>query len=553
MAKAADPESVTVTYDLFDLPTAQHKAGLAGLQMQIRHMEGKSPKPPAIPAIVAETPTSLSVTFTRDSAQALMDDVYAAERAEVRVKKKWPSAKEIRPSEVVVEEVNEKPANVRYFFHEVVQPTGGLLRQHVRHEPWLKLWRDMLWAIPRGNPQSREPFEQRADGKPCKEGGLAWAGLVKADKARAAGGFATGPVAGSLWLGAQASNAELVPFEGRVEQTLLLHFWPLTALVYVPQMVQPDGSSEFVGYALAVPEVSDLEQFPHDYNGLLADLGEELRGYRPAGAVIDLPAEGALSFLDHLAWLAADKTAAAEVRLSVGSVEFLHMAKFGNNIKVMANGRVVPRPNLLDDYRAIVGDPGQKPAFANPLFRRGLVLALLNNEPWFRPFGKMFGEWDARFFVPSDDPPKLMWFWSDARKKLQEVIQAMPTNPQPGDPPPSADDLLMMLVHRLARTYLAERAKQKSGIDPDKFKDGDKIAWDRLPKEYTDARRAAGESLFLEFRSRRDQGFIDHFAQTFFATKQYVSEDHYTEIGRALMHRTEDVKTLTLMALSANS
>ena len=37
--KAEPITSVTIPYDLFDLPTAQHKAGLAGLILQIRSME----------------------------------------------------------------------------------------------------------------------------------------------------------------------------------------------------------------------------------------------------------------------------------------------------------------------------------------------------------------------------------------------------------------------------------------------------------------------------------------------------------------------------------
>jgi CRISPR-associated protein Cmx8 len=267
-----------------------------------------------------------------------------------------------------------------------------------------------------------------------------------------------------------------------------------------------------------------------------------------------MPAEGALSFLEHLAALSADKATQGQIKYSLSSVEFLHLAKIGNNIKTLANGRIVPRPGLLEDYLRIVGRPGEKAQYGNPLFRRALMQALLDNQSWFQPFGKVFSEWPAEFFVSSEkSPQKLPWFWIDARKKLLEVIQAMPTDLQPGDTPPNADDMLMMLIHRLTQTYLTERAKQKSGIDPENFKDGEIISWDKLPKEYNDARRASGESLFLEFRSRRNQAFIDHFAQTFFATKQYLSEDHYTAIGRALLHQTDAVKTLTLMALSATS
>lgn len=564
---APAPTTVTVRYDLFDLPTAQHKAGLAGLLLQIDHMngEGKNPKPAAVPKVVELTRTSTAIEFTAESVQCLFDDLYAASREIVRVKSKWASAKEAKPPEEVEEEIEEKAADgtvkrkkvkVKYFFYEQVQPSGNALRQYVTNGPdlWLKLWRDMLWAIPRGNPQSRKPFEERADNKSCGEGANAWANLVKAHRALAENEFHTDEVAGSLWLGAQAVNAEGVPFEGRVEQTLLLHFWPLAAQVYAPQVVQPDGENEFVGYVLAIPEVADLKKFGRQYPRMLGGLGKDARGYRPAEAVIDLPAESALSFLEHLARLSGEKAEGADHGDSLGSVEYLHLAKFGNNIKTLAAGRVAPRPGMLARYLNIVGKVGEKPPYSNPLFRRGLMLALLNDQPWFQPFGKLFAEWDVSFFVPTDDPPKNMsWFWADARKKLQEVIQAMPTDPKPGDDPPNTDDLLMMLIHRLTRTYLSERAKQKSGIDPEKFKDGNKIAWDKLPKDFYDARRAAGESLFLEFRSRREQAFVEHFAQTFFATKQYVSEDHYTEIGRALLRRTEDVKTLTLMALSANS
>ena len=65
MARQSAPTAVTVKYDLFDLPTAQHKAGLAGLLLQIRHMERKSPKPKAIPKISELTRTSATVEFNR--------------------------------------------------------------------------------------------------------------------------------------------------------------------------------------------------------------------------------------------------------------------------------------------------------------------------------------------------------------------------------------------------------------------------------------------------------------------------------------------------------
>ena len=66
---------------------------------------------------------------------------------------------------------------------------------------WIKLLRDMLWTIPRGNPQSRTPFNQRAAKQSCTEGKVIWEELVRCEKARQANEFDTTEVAGPLWLG----------------------------------------------------------------------------------------------------------------------------------------------------------------------------------------------------------------------------------------------------------------------------------------------------------------------------------------------------------------
>ena len=59
----------------------------------------------------------------------------------------------------------------------------------------------------------------------------------------------------------------------------------------MPQQINNDGEREFVGYCLAIPEVADLELFCEDYPELLHNLSTEVKGFRPAEAVIDLPAQ----------------------------------------------------------------------------------------------------------------------------------------------------------------------------------------------------------------------------------------------------------------------
>jgi hypothetical protein len=49
---AAAVTSLTVRFDLFDLPTAQHKAGLAGMLLQIQSMGNRRRPENTIPEII---------------------------------------------------------------------------------------------------------------------------------------------------------------------------------------------------------------------------------------------------------------------------------------------------------------------------------------------------------------------------------------------------------------------------------------------------------------------------------------------------------------------
>jgi len=172
--------------------------------------------------------------------------------------------------------------------------------------------------------------------------------------------------------------------------------------------------------------------------------------------------------------------------------------------------------------------------------------ALVDGVPWFHPFDDLFAQWDAAIFVNSESSPKkLPWFWADARKKLLEVIQPMPTDPN--DPPPDKNDFLAATINRFIRHYLDERLKTDLGYDFPAYRKAKST-----PPEAADARRKLAERLFLEFRSRRDQAFIDHFTGTFCRVGQFMGRD-FEKIATALMTLTDQMKTFTLMALSANS
>lgn len=566
---AGDAACVVITYDLFGLPSTFHKAGLAGLILLIESLKQRH--------VLKENEakyelsvTQATVTFTERLLRRLMDDLYDAAWVELAVKSKWAEEKVARPPTPA-----EKEAGTP-FVYKIVQPKGAFFDNAFdgKKEAWRKLWRDMLWSIPRSRPTTREPYKQRADGQTCKEGPAAWSDLAKVQKARAKGAFYTSRMSSALFPGAQAYNAEQIAFEGRAEQNLLLHFWPLTVLLFVPQQIERDGTSDFVGYTLAVPEVSHLIEFVCEYPKLLDSLQEELRGFRPAQAVIALPAEGALALMDDLATITGLQVETGELRFSIGGVEYMHLVKQGNNVKTMSSGRMAPSKRLLAGYRAIVKPVGTAVRYRNPLFRRGLLIALLDNQPWYRAFGKTFTSFDAELFIrrlrqaAESERRNAPQFANDAARKLKHEsdlftsylrrCQEMPEADRVAAPRPQSAPAV--IINRVVRNYLLTRAADKAGVQLAKFEsaEGD-IDWKAIPTEFNEAKQKLAQSLFLEFRSRKDQAFVDHFAATFFSVTQRLAEADRLDLAQMLVphdhseDRRDDLKTLTLLALSANS
>jgi CRISPR-associated protein Cmx8 len=424
MAKlATQPKSensaITLSFDLLELPTAQHKAGLAGLVLLIQSLPDQS----KAPEIEELTSSGARIRFTKESLQAIFDDLYSARIVEVESASKWPG--QTPKGERLVETSDPKNGKVRtqkLHLYDVVQPAGRFLSENLADncDSWHKLWRDMLWAIPRGKPTTRTPFNECAAKKPCTEGAKMWRELQAFEKARKTNRLRTCEITGAIFLGAQAVNAEGVSFQGRSDQTLLLHFWQLTCLTFVPQVVDQDGKSEFVksGYVIAIPEVSDLTEFTRLFPGMLRELSDKRHGYRPADAVIDLPEQGALEFSRSLSRLSAQRVANKRINYAMNAVDFFQVTKLGNNVKTVAFGRVVLEDGLIAKYEGIRGE------YPNPFFRSAEVLALLRGEPWYRPLDDSLMERPWEFFVKCDETPRAMpWFAADAAAKFKHLTK----------------------------------------------------------------------------------------------------------------------------------
>ena len=409
---------ITISYDLPSLPSAQHKAGLAGLLLLIESMDRRRMGP--LPEISGLTPLGCTVAFTNENLRSILDELYDAENFEVIVKSKWKSKEPLRIKEIEVvnEETGEVKREQRYVY-ETPGPKLAFLEAlglSGEREGWLKLRRDALWGTLRSIPKTREGYLDRIAGQSASRSGLSriWPELVKQRAANVRGHLRTVEVPSNLMIGAQAHSAEKVDFSGPADQTLLLHFWQVASLVYVPQIIDRDGKTQLDNsYIFAIPEVSHLKNFVDEFPLVLGELGSELIGYRPAGAVVSVPEEGVLDYMSLLLARVQKKAEQTAFFDSVSAVEVVHLKKKGNNVAMLSSHRLEPDDDMLQDFERFR-------TYKSPMFRAHMIRNLVAGRHWFTGFADLAAGTPAKLLMNRSGAPWIARQLSrDASKKFR--------------------------------------------------------------------------------------------------------------------------------------
>jgi CRISPR-associated protein Cmx8 len=526
------PSILTLDYQLAELPSAQHRAGLAGLVLMLQYQIGRLPGEKRGTARVTRLDEmGASFELDLDGLRRLFDELYAAsmeERAESKAREGQPP---LREEERETKDEKGKVRLKRNFIYEVPVPRAGLLldldpTSNGRSGHWVKLWRDMLWQTLRGVPATRVPFEARAAGRPMEDAEEAWMVLTRPESSV--------PLSSTDYLGAMERTADNVPFADRARFQFLLHFWPYVAQVYVPQkLVVKEGRSrgEPQGYALAIPDVAVLDVFCEEWPPMLQSRGVEVLGFRPKEALVDLAVESALMTGRRLRERLARREGARPTRDLVLGYEVFHLDKEGNNVRLYSVSRIEPETSMIDEYEAL------RPMLWDPLFRRTRLLNLVERRPWYAGFDRIAATvpYAATFGAP--------YFRHDARESFQrnETMSQSETS--------TPETALEPLVLQLVRGYVSRKVKSRTKLDWDSVKDDAPNTARR--KEYEEARERIARDAFLAVRSRTGQDFVEYFAGTLCSVPHHLKQEQFILLSRALHERAEDVRTLTLLALSA--
>ena len=539
-------EVLTLDYQLAELPSSQHRAGLAGLVMVSRWLERQPEfrEKVANGAICRVTPPEAKGTtleINQLGLEALFDEIYAAsteEQARPQLLKNSRTKAVIEPLREEEREETDTKGKVKQkkvYIYPVVVPGGSFLADSQydqssdgKNGHWIKLWRDMVWSILRGVPATRKPFEARAEGNYIEDAAKVWKDLVQPETF-------TVDLPSTYFLGAQAFNAETVPFKDRARFQFLLHFWLFAAQIYIPAVINNEGNRDFVGYALAIPDVSDLEGFCDELPFVLSDRGSEISGYRPRDAIVDLAIESALDLLRRLRDRITVTTGEQSTAYTVLGVDVIHTEKQGNNVRVLGITRLNPDLPMVNEYSRI------RNGYWNPLFRRQRLLNLVNHQPWYGGFDKLLCSLPYEQSIEND------YFRRDVREAFQHEVEPMDESTMNEEK--LNDVKINELVFQFVRTYVGRKLESKYQLKWSEVKDKpDK------KKEYEDKKEKIAKDAFLAVRSRTEQmDFINYFVSTLCSVPQHLKSEDYVSLTKALYEDHDRIRTLTLLALSANS
>lgn len=556
--KITKVDVLTLDYQLAELPSSQHRAGLAGLVLIMRWLEKdidfkQKVEDGAICRLSRLDDKGLTLELNQAGVEALFDEIYAASQEEQarsqlfknqRTKEVIPPLREEEREET--DPKTQKKKIKKVYIYPVVVPKGSFLSDPSydnssdgKNGLWIKLWRDMVWSILRGVPTTRKPFEARAEGKYSEDAIKTWQQLIQPKEF-------TVDLPSTYFLGAQANNSENTPFKDRARFQFLLHFWLFSAQIYVPEVIDNEGKPNFVGYALAIPDVADLKLFCEELQDILQNRSIEKSGYRPRDCVVDLAVESALHMMkrlrDRLTQTIGEKSGIASTVLGIDAI---HTEKQGNNVRLLSITRLDPEEAMLDRYAQI------RDNYWSPLFRKQRLLNLVNHSPWYSGFDSLLCT------LPYKQITENKYFKHDVREAFKNEGSTMIEKTV-------TETNIEQLVFRLVKEYVQAKLKSKYDLEwkkewkiPSKATDEQKEARNQSGYgNYSDKKAKIAKSAFLDVRSRTEKmDFINYFVSSLCSVPQHMKSEDYVSLTQALYDddNTDRIRILTLLALSANS
>ena len=542
--------TIQLSYQLAELPSAQHRAGLAGLVLLVRevhHQELLDNYENAILEFSSEPDEyGLTLEMNLEGLKTLFDLTYNAFN-EHRWSTKKDKDKDYNEDEIRERETKDKKGKIKKiteYRYSVVVPQGAFLPYWDNSDDdennglWIKLWRELMWNIIRDKPASRSPFNQRSTEKHnyYKDTLKVWEFLQNSDKNIGQ--------SGTYYLGANASTAENIPQKDIIRYQFLLHFAPFVFQVYCPSILDKEGKRDNTkkSYAVIVSDVANLIDFCDEFQYVLQDRSSTAFGYRPREALIDLPQEGALDVLRLIRERIAQQTGSQTLEDLILGAEVIHAEKVGNNVKFISISYVEPITDKVDRYKDI------HDLYWCPWFRKQRLLNLVNSPIDSDGNLDEIPAWTGFDDLLSRIPRKWLehrYFSHDARQLFIHEIStqgATTVNNQT-----TKIRQYPEIVYKVCQSYVIRKLESKYDL---KWKDCKGNS--KKEDQYNETKTKIANEAFLAVRSRSEsQAFIKYFAETLSANLKNKEEFIQFAIDLFDPTKTDEIRALTLLALSS--
>lgn len=534
-------EILTFEYNLAELPSSQHRAGLAGLVLMVDWLKGEFEKDEIDSEKVICRRIDLNETkavfeINQVGYKYLFDKVFGYFRKS-EDKEKKPEGKTAKFIEKIVD---DKTIYTQF----ILRPQGAFLADYdptnQRNDGiWIELWRDMFFEVIRPDYNPKSHFNNREDGKENTDETALWKNLQKPPKNGA-------NLKHSLFLTTVDKSPEEVPFTDQPRFQFLLYFWVFIAQIYVPMTKKYDKGKkkykypEFIGYALTIPDISNLKVFCAKFPKILKGRGDEMFINRyPKECVVDVAAEGALDFMHKFNERISEEILEFNVKRILVGVDVFHLKKKKNGVDVIGISRVNPR---VDTQKYIT----IRETYRSEIFRRQRMLNYLNEDNWFYGFDSLLSKTDSEQTIGQ-------WFFqNDVRRAFEDIGVINKSKGEKNMDTQSTETVpkkLEQVIYELVSTYVREKVRNKYQSE------WSKSVNDVERKKHNELRGKVAREAFLAIRSRTDDDFIEYFASSICSYHQFsLKGEGFNLVAQALYDKEKrnQVRTLTMLALSAN-
>jgi CRISPR-associated protein Cmx8 len=550
----------------------QHRAGMAGLLLQLKAMEllrneAQSEEDKAryiIPKYnLSENGRSIQIHFTKASFDSMMRERYSGKWITHQYRDKKLEGKSRRRLDPFT------TPDGKWFRYEEFFPRFEYFRVFEVPEAWQEHTRSAVWSTCHSSPPTRAfTYKFNFTGGEINEDVTAlWKGLLSMGDVK---------VKKSLYLNTWKEDLKGIAIGDSAEKVLLLHFWPLASTFFTPKILMVKKNErgqldcmddDYQQPVVVIPDVTHVRDFVSKFQRHLAsrrDIGPNKR--RHPDLFISTPREAALAFF-FTPQLATSLTIDDDMRGARGAE--VYTFKPAGQQAVVAS--VFNEP--LDDYTEdiISKYKGILKWIKSIPYRALQVENLIAGRRWHDGFDNLVNKFPHELFVPRKSADDSTYQLKQQAHIMVRSIRADFKVHQEEEMNGSNPNVEQMILN-ITRNYIHWRAHNKKSFATREFEFSfpklyalrkkkqkqeqltfEERRWLEILPGYIDVVQEVAEELFIRFRGRRDRrSFANLFTETFFRSFYGLSAERMRSLGSYLDgDNWESGKRLVLMSISA--